>query len=433
MNAPIRSLGLALAVAACASERITSPGAAHPTALNASIVFLPPSVTGQQAFESQCTPCHSNRDGFDAAYFSYTDTNIVRRALGHVDTATAWRIADYIRLLSVPKVPESTRLFQPGGGLVLGTDASFAVQLFGADQWPSSLTRAQLLAIDPRDVAISFALPQWSNEANKPTEWVAKTPLDAATLDFGGARVRTALASYEASPSPSTLGLAVQAIWEVTKTGWRTPDAPCPYQWRKTAPDWNACFNALTWASSLGADYMLRRGLTGFVDARLSNVWWQTGMTAHHSRQQTSVPPVPSAKEAAEVWFYLGWMMNPAGVEAIYTTTLLKERGRPRQATWVAERSLVARLPNVWSEDVNPFADFLEVTTVAPTNWTVNATRFALAELLRRLQSGGHPPAANVYTARSAVQSGMAKVKARITAAEYAPLQALANQVLALL
>src|SRR5438128_3225954 len=47
---------------------------------------------GQIAFEQSCSPCHASRDGFDLAMFGFTDTTIIRRAVKHVDTATARRI-----------------------------------------------------------------------------------------------------------------------------------------------------------------------------------------------------------------------------------------------------------------------------------------------------------------------------------------------------
>ncbi|MEO8452211.1 MAG: hypothetical protein ABI647_20640, partial [Gemmatimonadota bacterium] len=321
----LSSAPLVLAVAACHPEEIvTAEPAGHP-GLNAAIVYL--TLPGDQAFAQECATCHTARDGFDLHYFAYTDTNIVRRATGHVDTATAWRIADYIRTLQTASVPENQVPFQPGGGLVLATDIAFAVRLFGSDQWPAALTSAALLAINPLTVATQLPLLQWSDEKDKTIEWMPKKPISPAILSFNGNQVQHAIDTYEATPTVATLSLAMESINTAGKNA-NNPAAPCPYLWRKTPPDYIACFNLNTWASSMGAEYMLRRGLTGFVDRRVHNIWWETGFMAQLSRNVSGPLQVPEARAAAERWFYLSWMFDPTNVQAIYTTGLLRERQR---------------------------------------------------------------------------------------------------------
>ncbi|MEO8452074.1 MAG: hypothetical protein ABI647_19950, partial [Gemmatimonadota bacterium] len=422
---------LVLAAAAChPDEIVNSEPTTNQPGIDANIVHL--TLPGDQAFAQECATCHPSRDGFDLRYFSYTDTNIVRRAVAHVDTATAWRIASYIRTLQTPKVAENTRLFQPGNGLLLPSDTAFAVRLFGSDQWPVTMTRAKLLAINPLTVPIALDLPQWSNEADKTLEWIPKTALPAAILSFNGNKVKNALATLEATPSAQTLSLAMQAVFNASNDA-SNPAAPCPYLWRKTPPDYNACFSLHTYASSLGAAYMIRRGLTGFVDQRVHNIWWETGFTAHLSRQAVGPLQVPEARAAAERWFYLGWMFDPVHVQAIYTTGLLRERQRNRLATFVAARSLVARLPGVFDEDVNPYVDFAEVALSTPDNWAVNTGTFALNELRRRLQAGDRPPKGTVANeAKAHLNAGMAALARKIGKLPLAPLQTLANQVIVL-
>ncbi len=46
-------------------------------------------LLGRSAFARECAQCHAAADGFDLAFFSFTDTTIIRRAVKHVDTATA--------------------------------------------------------------------------------------------------------------------------------------------------------------------------------------------------------------------------------------------------------------------------------------------------------------------------------------------------------
>ena len=38
---------------------------------------------GHLAFIAECASCHASRDGFDLAFFSFPDSTIIRRALGH--------------------------------------------------------------------------------------------------------------------------------------------------------------------------------------------------------------------------------------------------------------------------------------------------------------------------------------------------------------
>ncbi|HAC06969.1 MAG TPA: hypothetical protein DCF71_14060, partial [Gemmatimonadetes bacterium] len=105
-------------------------------------------ILGHEAFLAECANCHASQDGFDLAFFSFPDSTIVRRALGHVDAPTADDIVAYIRTLMVDPVGRFEASFQPGGE-VLADDLEFAMRLFGADAWPSGMTTADLLAIDP--------------------------------------------------------------------------------------------------------------------------------------------------------------------------------------------------------------------------------------------------------------------------------------------
>src|ERR1041385_6234825 len=146
----------------------------------------PDPALGRIAFEQSCSMCHASRDGFALAMFGFTDTTIIRRAVKHVDTATACNIVAYIRTVSAPREPEKLRLFQPGGAPLAG-DLEFAQALFGGDAWPAERTPAGppesaeaclgrdpwpaelppagLQAIAPRTVAIAARLPIWSDEA----------------------------------------------------------------------------------------------------------------------------------------------------------------------------------------------------------------------------------------------------------------------------
>src|ERR1041385_8609895 len=114
----------------------------------------PDPALGRIAFEQSCSTCHASRDGFDLAMFGFTDTTIIRRAVKHVDSATAPNIAACARPVWAPRDPEKLRRFQPGGTMLAGA-LEFAQALFGRDAWPAELTTARLQAIDPRTVARS--------------------------------------------------------------------------------------------------------------------------------------------------------------------------------------------------------------------------------------------------------------------------------------
>ncbi len=89
-------------------------------------------IAGRVAFVEECGTCHSALDGFDVAFFGFPDTTIVRRAVHHVDTATALDIVAHIRSFDIRQATRTTRVFQPQQAL-LGSDLDFALGLFGQD------------------------------------------------------------------------------------------------------------------------------------------------------------------------------------------------------------------------------------------------------------------------------------------------------------
>src|SRR6186997_2988430 len=110
-------------------------------------------LLGRLAFEQSCSGCHASRDAFDVKTFGFMDTTIIRRAVRHVDTATARNIVAYVRTIAAPRIEETVQLFQPTS-VTLASDMAFATALFGKDEWPSNLTTSGLLSIDPRRVAV---------------------------------------------------------------------------------------------------------------------------------------------------------------------------------------------------------------------------------------------------------------------------------------
>src|SRR4026208_1733252 len=68
-------------------------------------------VLGRIAFEESCSGCHASQDAFDIRTFSFMDTTIIRRAVKHVDTATARNIVAYISTIAAPRNDEKLQLF----------------------------------------------------------------------------------------------------------------------------------------------------------------------------------------------------------------------------------------------------------------------------------------------------------------------------------
>jgi hypothetical protein len=386
-------------------------------------------VAGESVFVASCAECHATRDAFDLAYFSYTDTNIVRRALGHVNQQSADDIVAYVRSLVTPHVPETFVPWQPGGS-VLASDAAFAVATFGQDGIPAGLTRTQLLALDPLQVRIAQKLLEWStevilNQLNSTLEWMPAGPLEPSVLAYNGNRVSTRLDAYYAVSSLANLHEAIDAIADA---GFDPAHKVCDQN--SSQKNFQKCFTLRVWGSSLAAQHMLRNGITTFLDDSVHQLWWDVGRIAQLSRGYAG--EVPHRLQNTARWMYLGWMFDPVHIAAIYTVGALKDVQLPRHAAWVALRSEVVRLPGVFTEDISPYVDFRVMTGVVPTGtaWAYNAGNFALNELLRRLNGGDRPPTSALRTtATGQVNSGMTALQAKVTAAEYSTLNGLATQV----
>ncbi len=191
----------------------------------------PPQITGNavaglEAFDLECASCHSTRDGFDLRFFRFPDSTIVRRAVAHVDTATAHDIVAYIRTVRSSEMSRNFRIFQPGGQRI-GGDELFAAGVFGATGFPTDLTPDDLAAIDPLDVRIAIDFPLWSFEASN-LDWMPDRPIDPALLDYptrmGAARPYIEL--YHDTHALDALISGVLAL-RIADRDPDNPDAPC--------------------------------------------------------------------------------------------------------------------------------------------------------------------------------------------------------------
>lgn len=434
---------LVLGLAACAVEDRTA--SSRPVMAYACIDSVlindppPPPVGGGAAFVTQCGQCHSSRDGTDLAFFSYSDTNIVRRALGHVDTATAWSIAAYIASLNTPHFAEQDLLFQPGGGLVPGGitttgDVAFAVQAFGSDAWPATYTRANVMAIDPRTVRIALPLLPWSEEApdgitsNSNLEWLPKDSLPLPILTFNGNAAGNALAAYYAAPSITGLEAFTAAVVAATKAQSNSI-APCSFN-SATRVNYAQCFEIHRWVASLSAVHKLKQG-GALLSPALYLQWWDVGDVARRARIAGLVSTLPNAFTQWARWMYLGWLHDPINQPCIYTAEGQIHQRLPRHGVFICLRSIVARAPGDFLEDTTPYQDFRIFARVTPagTGWAFQGGRFALTELQRRLNAGDQPPVSQQAVSLSFLDEGMSALQGKVSAAEFATLSALANAV----
>ena len=375
---------------------------------------------GETAFLDECAHCHAARDGFDLAFFRFSDTTIVRRAVAHVTEPTALDIVDYIRSLDTPLSSRHVRPFQPGYTL-LSSDRQFAIELFGMDGIPSDWDAKTLVGIDPLAVAAAVRLPEWSIEESN-LDWMPDQQLPESILDDRGSLVRRRLAGYYAAPTIENLSSAVTALRRADRSR-DSAGAPCVFD-APTQVDHQACFEIRRWTATLVAQHMLRRGMTEPIHSVLHNTWWDVGNAARKARQ--SDVHLENDKMNWASWMYLGWIFDPGRHASIYTGSGLSRVGLPRHATFVALKSLVSRREGsmaVWP-DARSAAQF------APDGWAFSATRIAYVHLLDRLATGEKPEGAEALEeARSFVDRAFGRAARKVTADERVELGELRDEI----
>jgi hypothetical protein len=288
---------------------------------------------------------------------------------------------------------------------------------------------SQLRAIDPLQLRIVPKLLSWSDEGSN-LDWMPDDSFPQAILTYAGGAGASALASYNASPTTQNLIAAVTALHDADHAS-TNPGAPCMF-FIASRVNYDQCFEVRRWISSLVAQHMLRFGITRPIATPLHSIWWEVGDAARRSSNQTGQVANPVQNWVA--WMYLGWMFDPAGVAAVYTTGGLRAMGLPRHATFVALRSLVARPPGSLEEDLTVWKDFQAFAESVPASWAPSATAFALRHLIDRLNSGDRPPAGTATDlAISRVNGAMTAIAAKVSAADLTSLTILSNQVITLL
>jgi hypothetical protein len=349
-------------------------------------------LRGRAAFLSKCTRCH-NGDGQDLAFFDFPDSAITRRALAHVDPATAEDINAHIATLRTTPRPRDERLFQPGS-VVLANDAAFGTALFGGGELPANLTTAQLRALDRLSVRVAIALPRWSVEGAN-TDWLPDVPISATVLADQNSRPARALDAYRAVPTEANLLDAAVALFSALQRD----DSPGPCHFESSGPnDPVECFHAARWSATLVAQHMMRYGITrpltdpGFYDA-----WWEAGESMRRAQAAGQSPANLLQNQVA--WMYLGWMFGADTRPSVYLLPALESLGLRRHAAWIALSSLVRRPVN----SILPYDDVQNLPRFGYDLWTYSALRVAYSHLLERIQAGDLPPASQRAAARAKI------------------------------
>ncbi|HUF08371.1 MAG TPA: cytochrome c [Rhodothermales bacterium] len=356
----------------------------------------PDPVAGKAAFEASCAACHASGDAFDLAYFSFSDFDIVRRGVAHVDTSTAEDIVAFVRSHEVNGVARETPPFQPGERLLVG-DRSFWRGLFGTDAWPGTLTVEDLRAIDPREVSAPIRLPTWSSELNE-LDWMPEMPLPADLLTLESGALASAIETYRGGWAEYNLIAALTTFRRLT-TG---PGALCEGEAAvHTYP--TECFEARRWISSLAAIHYLRVGSTGPLPFEVAQAFWDTGEAAVSIWARLDRTHNP--RLTAALWLYLGFIAAPEGFSerAGYLGQHLQTLGYPRLATFTALRRMVGNGPAHLEADQRFWDAFLAISR-APNDLAMHVARFAYTYLRDGLVTGS--PAQDPAFARQLVQQG---------------------------
>jgi len=415
---PFRTTALLLlAVAAAACTQPTTPADDNPP-----LVELGDPAAGELAFRDACGTCHASRDGFDVAHFAFSDTTILRRALGHVDTTTALDIVAHIRTLEVARRTPDARIFQPGGE-VLESDREFAVRLFGADGWPDTLTTPGLRALDPRDVPIAVPFPLWSDEESN-MDWMPDNPFPDELLDYGDGAARSRLDEYDRTASIQDLISALQVLVASDREPANAA-APCVEDGDRLQPA--ECFDVRRWVSSFGAQFMLRHDLDGALHNVLHDVWWDIGHVARRTVLSDGFEgEIPNALENWVTWMYAGWAFEPDRHASFYLAAGLARAELPRHATFHVLRAQVARMEG----SVAPYTDAANVPRYGHEDWVMEGLSFAYRHLLERLDVGDRPDD-DIAQARDEVESAFELAEPLVSTSEAEALADLRDQILA--
>lgn len=206
-----------------------------------------------------CVNCHGAPDGFDLAYFNFTDDDIRRRDLDHVSSADSEKIVALVHELRkkydiTTPFPKSTRVFQPGGSPFPGAtmterDAALATDLLtklptlAAGNVNSDAVSEQaiteVLNLNLSTQRVGVLLPTWSEDKffglthGRLTDWISDEAIVAPTAEA----MATFLAiqdAYLADPSETNMW----KIYGYIKDGHMQTTSAVSTQWTEQRKYW---------------------------------------------------------------------------------------------------------------------------------------------------------------------------------------------------
>ncbi|HUQ19312.1 MAG TPA: hypothetical protein VM099_06830, partial [Gemmatimonadaceae bacterium] len=272
---------------------------------------------------------------------------------------------------------------------------------------------------------IGVRLPIWSDEKTN-LDWMPDFALPSSILDYNGGMAAAAIAGYRAAPTRENLTRAVSAIRSAANTA-ANPAAPCLLDDPGRAK-YRECFEVRRWASTLVTVYMLRNGMSQNLGGDTHDIWWDVGQAARKSRADASIP-IANPVENWAAWMFLGWSFDPSRHSTSYTGEGFSKLGLPRQATFIALRSQVARPKN----SASIYEDYVNAVRFAPASWTLPVATFALRHISERLAAGDRPSVASIVTAITQLYSGLSTANNKLPIADRGKLDALVAQLVAAL
>jgi hypothetical protein len=336
-----------------------------------------------------------------------------------VNLVSALDIVAHVRSLpTADTMTPKKRPFQPGG-VILSSDQEFGQRLFGSDQWPASITRAQVLAQDPRIIPIALQLPVWGDEASD-YDWLPGNITGRGELPPGVQKsAQSTLDAYYAQPSIATAVKAAQRI-RIAAHDVKIPDAPCTYATDLTRYDPLKCAEAAKWGASLIYVEGIRAGDVAGAGVAGTKEWWETGHLFHKAQQFHRA--LPQRDQQIAGWIYLGWMWDRAlNKNSLYGGGPLDALGMNRHSTWVTLRTMVERP----SGSVPLCADVENLGHYGAAAWMQNAMTFAYKELQYR-SLNKQLPADHQFCAEM-IRQAQVWVSKRAGASVAAALQPLAD------
>lgn len=296
-------------------------------------------VAGRVAFIRECAQCHASRDGYDLAAFGFSHFDVVRRGLGHVDSATSRDIAAHIATFKLSQTFRQVSPFQPAARIGQG-DRQFWTDALGTSAWPAGLTADALRTIDPRDLPVPLSMPEWSLEGSN-EDWMPDVPLTPEVLDYSGGAIRNALDAYYANPTEAKLLRVLEPFKAATEGAGLT----C---W---AADPDPCFDARRWMASLAAQHYLRLGPPAEVPVEVARTWWDVGVSAidlqaaatSNGEYEGFDRVIASTFRTGARWMYLAYSYQPEAFNepGEYMGTFLQAQELYRVAAFVALRRMV--------------------------------------------------------------------------------------------